>query len=110
MPVERKCERCGAVLASFGADALCPKSAMAAELQARERFLDEMQALMTGNGLAIDDRTTLQKLAELDKMTILSEGKDFLSAVQHCQGAGRGARGPCVSLAHARTRWCAFLL
>lgn len=50
-------------------------TALAAKLHEREKFLDEMQALMAGNGLVIDDQTTLQKLKALDMMTIAGEAK-----------------------------------
>lgn len=55
---------------------------MAATLDEREKFLDEMQQLMAGNGLEIDDRTTLQKLAALDKMTILSQGGELYTSIK----------------------------
>lgn len=55
-------------------------SAMAKKLEEREKFLEEMQDLMKGNGLTIDDRTALQKIKELDVMTMLSEGKALYDA------------------------------
>lgn len=39
-----------------------PVPTMAAQLTERKKFLDEMQSLMAGNGLAIDDKTTIQKI------------------------------------------------
>lgn len=59
-------------------------SAMAVKLEEREKFLDEMQDLMKGNGLTVDDRTTLQKLKDLDKLTMASSAKevyDFASGI-----------------------------
>lgn len=55
-------------------------TAMARKLDDREKYLDEMQDLMKGNGLTIDDRTALQKIKELDIATILSEGKMLMDA------------------------------
>ena len=55
-------------------------TAMAKKLEEREKYLDEMQDLMKGNGLTIDDRTALQKIKEFDIATILSEGKTLLDA------------------------------
>ncbi|MDB5819010.1 MAG: hypothetical protein JWQ11_2650 [Rhizobacter sp.] len=55
---------------------------MAAKLVDREKYLDEMQRLMTGNGLTIDDRTTLDKLKALDKMTIGETGKELYSNIK----------------------------
>jgi hypothetical protein len=62
-------------------------SDMAAKLEKREKFLDEMQQLMKGNGLEIDDRTTLQKLAEIDKLTLATEGGTVLSTVNTIRSA-----------------------
>jgi hypothetical protein len=62
----------------IGAKCMSVKSgvtAMARKLEEREAYLTEMQDLMKGNGLTIDDRTALQKIKELDIDTILSEGK-----------------------------------
>lgn len=39
-----------------------PLPKMAAKLTEREKFLDEMQSLMAGNSLTIDDKTTIQKI------------------------------------------------
>lgn len=61
-------------------------SAMAAKLVEREKFLDEMQALMAGNGLTIDDKTTLQKIKELDKMTIIAEIKEMATLANGVKG------------------------
>jgi hypothetical protein len=61
-------------------------SAMAAKLDQREKFLDEMQALMKGNGLSIDDRTTLQKLAALDKTTIIGEANSLKGGLVAIKG------------------------
>lgn len=61
-------------------------SAMAAKLIEREKFLDEMQALMAGNGLTIDDKTTLQKIKELDKMTIIAEIKEMATLANGVKG------------------------
>lgn len=57
-------------------------TALATTLEEREQFLDEMQDLMKGNGLECDDRTTIQKLQQLDKMSILTEGKDLVSNIK----------------------------
>ena len=67
----------------IGAKCMSVKSgvtAMAKKLEERETYLTEMQDLMKGNGLTIDDRTALQKIKELDMSTILSEGKMLLEA------------------------------
>ena len=48
-------------------------TALAAKLDDRERFLAEMEALMAGNGMKVDDATTLDKLRALDAKTIASE-------------------------------------
>lgn len=61
-------------------------TAMAKTLEDREAFLDDIQALMSGNGLEIDDRTTLQKLAALDKSTIFAEGKGLVSNIKSVAG------------------------
>jgi hypothetical protein len=55
-------------------------TAMAKKLEDREKFLEEMQDLMKGNGLSIDDRTALQKIKDIDLGTILSEGKEIFDA------------------------------
>jgi hypothetical protein len=41
---------------------------------------------MTGNGLTIDDRTTLQKIKQIDAMTILTEAKSALDLVKQVKG------------------------
>ncbi|MGO4854389.1 hypothetical protein [Phaeovulum sp. W22_SRMD_FR3] len=51
------------------------------KLAEREAFLAEIQAVMEGNGLKIDDRTTLQKIAELDKSTLMEEGKGLMDII-----------------------------
>lgn len=66
----------------IGAECMALKravTAMATKLTEREKFLEEMQQLMAGNGLSIDDRTTLQKIKELDKMTIATEVKEMFT-------------------------------
>lgn len=73
----------------IGAECMAVKrevTAMARKLEQREAFLAEMQELMKGNGLEIDDRTTIQKLKELDKMSILETGKEIASAIKTIQG------------------------
>lgn len=55
-------------------------TALAKKLEERERYLDDMQELMKGNGLSIDDRTALQKIKDFDIGTILSEGKALYEA------------------------------
>ncbi|NIZ15080.1 hypothetical protein [Phaeobacter sp. HF9A] len=52
------------------------------KLAKREAFLLEIQAVMAGNGLEIDDLTTLQKIKALDKLTIMSEAKGVLDAIK----------------------------
>ena len=42
--------------------------------------------LMAGNGLTIDDKTTLQKIKELDKMTIATEVKEMLTLANGVKG------------------------
>ncbi|RZI82211.1 MAG: hypothetical protein EOP38_16660 [Rubrivivax sp.] len=61
-------------------------TAMALKLTDREKFLDEMQGLMAGNGLTIDDKTTLQKIKELDKATILAEAKEMITLANGIKG------------------------
>ncbi|PLS20733.1 hypothetical protein [Neptunicoccus cionae] len=61
-------------------------SAMAAKLEEREKFLDEMQEIMKSGGLEIDDKTTLQKLKQLDPSTILSEGQGLWDAIKEVKG------------------------
>lgn len=56
--------------------------AMATKLTERESFLDEMQALMKGNGLTIDERTTFDKLKALDKMTVVETAADLYSSIK----------------------------
>lgn len=55
-------------------------TALAKKLDEREKYLEEMQDLMKGNGLTIDDRTALQKIKDFDIGTILSEGKALYDA------------------------------
>ena len=55
-------------------------SAQAKKLAEREKYLEEMEDLMKGNGLTIDDRTALQKIKDFDIGTILSEGKALYDA------------------------------
>ncbi len=62
-------------------------SAMASKLDDREKFLDSMQDILSEAGMDIDDRTTLDKLKELDKKTILTEGKDLLKSIKTVKGA-----------------------
>ena len=67
----------------IGAKCMAVKSgvtAMAKKLEEREAYLTDMQDLMKGNGLTIDDRTALQKIKELDVATILTEGKMLYDA------------------------------
>lgn len=73
----------------IGAECMSVKrtvSEMAAKLETREKFLDEMQDLMKANGLEIDDRTTIQKLQAIDKTTILTNAKDLGSAIKTIKG------------------------
>lgn len=72
-----------------GAECMAVKrtvSEMAAKLDTREKYLDEMQDLMKANGLEIDDRTTIQKIQALDKTTILTNAKDLGSALKTIKG------------------------
>lgn len=69
----------------LGAECMTLKRAaseLAAKLKDREAFLEEMQALMEGNGMKIDDQTTIQKLKELDKMSIASEAATLMGAIK----------------------------
>lgn len=61
-------------------------TAMNKKLAEREAYLLEIQEVMKGNGLEIDDRTTIQKIKQLEKMTILSEGKGVLDAIKEIKG------------------------
>ena len=65
-------------------------SELARKLDEREKYLDSMQELMKGNGLTVDDKTTWQKLKELDKMTMAESVKEiyeFASGVYDLVGA-----------------------
>ncbi|UWQ65154.1 hypothetical protein K3723_20575 (plasmid) [Leisingera caerulea] len=69
----------------LGAECMTLKRAaseLAAKLKDREAYLEEMQALMEGNGMKIDDQTTIQKLKELDKMSIASEATTLMGAIK----------------------------
>ncbi len=57
-------------------------SAMAAKLEERQKFLGEMEALMAGNGLKVDDTTIVDKIKKLDKMTVLKEGAAMVTSVK----------------------------
>ena len=60
------------------------------KLDEREKYLDSMQELMKGNGLTVDDKTTWQKLKELDKMTAaetVKEVYEFASGIYDLVGA-----------------------
>lgn len=73
----------------IGAECMALKrsvSAMAVKLTEREKFLDEMQSLMAGNGLTIDDKTTIQKIKELDKATIVAEAKEMITLANGIKG------------------------
>lgn len=61
-------------------------TAMGVKLDTREKYLDDMQALMKMNGLEIDDKTTIQKLKALDASTILTEGKGLIDTVKEVKG------------------------
>ncbi len=69
----------------IGAECMTVKrnvTAMAAKLETREKFLAEMQELMKGNGLEIDDRTTLQKISAMEKTTVAGEAKSMVAAIK----------------------------
>lgn len=69
----------------LGAECMTLKRAaseLAAKLKDREAYLEEMQALMEGNGMKIDDQTTIQKLKELDKKSIASEAATLMGAIK----------------------------
>jgi hypothetical protein len=69
----------------LGAECMAVKreaSAMAAKLEERQKFLAEMEALMEGNGLKVDDTTIMDKLKKLDKMTVLKETKTMFTSVK----------------------------
>ncbi|MEX0317055.1 MULTISPECIES: hypothetical protein [unclassified Ruegeria] len=57
-------------------------SDMAAKLEDREKYLEEMQALMEGNGMKVDDSTTIEKLKALDKKTIATEGAGLIGMIK----------------------------
>lgn len=57
-------------------------SAMAAKLEERQKFLGEMEALMVGNGLKVDDTTIVDKIKKLDKMSVLKEGAAMVTSVK----------------------------
>jgi hypothetical protein len=69
----------------IGAECMRAKIAvrkMAGVLDERVSFLASMEAMMKGFGLACDDRTAIDKLKELDKGTLVTEGVDLVSNVQ----------------------------
>ncbi|MFY0312231.1 hypothetical protein ACFMBG_20310 [Leisingera sp. D0M16] len=69
----------------LGAECMTLKRAaseLAAKLKDREQYLEEMQALMEGNGMKVDDQTTIQKLKALDKKTIASEASTLMGAIK----------------------------
>jgi len=53
---------------------------------AADAFLGDMQDLMKANGMEIDDRTIIEKLKALDKMTIATEGAEVVSAIKTVYG------------------------
>ena len=55
---------------------------MAGVLDERVSFLASMEAMLKGFGLSCDDRTVIDKLKELDKGTLVTEGVDLVSNVQ----------------------------
>lgn len=57
-------------------------SAMAVKLEERQKFLGEMEVLMAGNGLKVDDTTIVDKIKKLDKMTVLKEGAAMVTSVK----------------------------
>lgn len=59
---------------------------MATKLKDREKYLDEMEILLKGNGLTIDDRTTFQKIRQLDLETIFTEGKELFDIAKDIYG------------------------
>ncbi|MEM9197411.1 MAG: hypothetical protein AAGD12_06110 [Pseudomonadota bacterium] len=68
----------------LGAEAMKAKGVvrkMAATLEAREAFLDKMEAEMTLMGMTVDDRTTLRKIMDGDKATMLSTAMELKSIV-----------------------------
>ncbi|MEM1003917.1 MAG: hypothetical protein AAF625_02815 [Pseudomonadota bacterium] len=68
----------------LGAECMTVKreaSAMAVKLEERQKFLAEMETLMEGNGLKVDDTTIVDKLKKLDKMTVLKEAKTMVTSV-----------------------------
>ena len=46
-----------------------------------DTYLNEIQELLKGNGITIDDQTIIQKLQSFNKATILTEGKELLSNI-----------------------------
>ncbi|MCL6284980.1 hypothetical protein M3P21_15720 [Ruegeria sp. 2012CJ41-6] len=56
-------------------------TAMAAKLEERQKFLGEMQTLMEGNGMKVDDTTIVDKIKALDKKTVLKEAKTMVTSV-----------------------------
>ncbi|MCU9849883.1 hypothetical protein OEZ60_17940 [Defluviimonas sp. WL0024] len=73
----------------LGAECMSLKRAaseLAAKLKEREDFLDEMQALMEGNGMKVDDQTTIDKIKALDKKSIASEASTLIGAIKTVKG------------------------
>ncbi|NRB16315.1 MAG: hypothetical protein HRU33_01735 [Rhodobacteraceae bacterium] len=69
----------------MGAECMTLKRAaseLAAKLQDREKFLEEMQALMEGNGMKVDDTTIIEKLRALDKKSIATEAGTVLGTIK----------------------------
>ena len=73
----------------LGAECMTLKRAaseMAAKLTERESFLEEMQALMEGNGMKVEGATVIEKIKAMDKMTIASEGASIIGAIKTVKG------------------------
>ena len=73
----------------LGAECMTLKRAaseMAAKLTERESFLEEMQALMEGNGMKVEDATVIDKIKALDKKTIATEASSIIGAIKTVKG------------------------
>jgi hypothetical protein len=72
----------------IGAMAMAVKrkvAAMAEKLAEREKFLDDMQEILAKGGLSFDDKTTLDKIKELDIMTIYETAKEVYDIASEIQ-------------------------
>ncbi|GAA6159888.1 hypothetical protein NBRC116589_20620 [Ruegeria sp. HU-ET01832] len=61
-------------------------SELSKKLEDRENFLTEMNTLMEGNGLKVDDTAIIDKIKALDKKTIATEAKNMFTNIKTVKG------------------------